>query len=275
MIMSAEPKVGDVFRPENVIGIVFEEVTVDSVGNTVDGPRGRVEGAIVARELHLDGANSDKTFAPGYGEFFTSSDGDVEALALAVPTDALDGPPPPELDFLSTSAWGILENARLGDWEAATATVGRMNGAWSALQASNPPSRIAARMRDAISALTRAVRAERVGDASQAAIDVAQSALDLELRYRPSTEIDIERFHLWSQQLRVHAAAKDVAGVTGAVAVLEWIRDRIVHTLDAAGRQEIDAGLRDLRGATDAKNLPAAADHAARVAARLRNLAGQ
>jgi hypothetical protein len=56
------------------------------------------------------------------------------------------------------------------------------------------------------------------------------------------------------------------------VAVLEWIRDRIANTLDAAGRGEIDARLRALRAATDARNLPAAADHAARLGARLRAL---
>jgi hypothetical protein len=274
MIMPADPGVGDVFRAENVIGVVFEEVTVDSVGNTVDGPRGPIEGAIVAQELHLDGATSNKTFAPGYGEFYTASDGEVEALALAVPTDALGGPPPPDLEFLSTSAWGILENARLGDWDAATATLTRMTKAWSTVRASNQPPRIEHRMGDAISALTGALRAERVRDTSQAAIDVAQSALDLELRYRPPAEIDAERFHLWSQQLRVDAAARDLAGVTGDVAVLEWIRDRIAHTLDAKGRAEIDTRLRDLRAATDARNLAAAGDHAARLAARLRTLAG-
>ncbi|MEO8290687.1 MAG: hypothetical protein ABI649_06790 [Gaiellaceae bacterium] len=58
--------------------------------------------------------------------------------------------------------------------------------------------------------------------------------------------------------------------MTGAVAVLEWIRDRIIHTLPAAGRSEINSRLRDLRTATDARNLPAAADHAARLGARLR-----
>jgi hypothetical protein len=67
-------------------------------------------------------------------------------------------------------------------------------------------------------------------------------------------------------------AAKDLAGVTGDVAVLEWVRDRIARTLDAAGRSEIDSGLRELRAATDARNLPAAADHAARLGAQLRGL---
>ena len=36
----------------------------------------------------MDGTTEDKTFAPGYGEFYTAGGGDVEALALAVPTDA-------------------------------------------------------------------------------------------------------------------------------------------------------------------------------------------
>jgi hypothetical protein len=56
MIMPAQPAVGAVFRPENVPGIVFEEVRVKEVGKTVAGPRGPVSGAIVTDELHLDGA---------------------------------------------------------------------------------------------------------------------------------------------------------------------------------------------------------------------------
>ena len=41
MIMPAKPKLGDVFRVENVIGIVFEELTVAKVDQTVQGPHGR------------------------------------------------------------------------------------------------------------------------------------------------------------------------------------------------------------------------------------------
>ena len=98
--------------------------------------------------------------------------------------------------------------------------------------------------------------------------------LDLELRHRPPAEIDVERFNLWTQQLMVQAAAEDLAGVTGAVAVLEWIRDRVAHTLSPAGRREIDSRLGALRVASDAKNLTAAADHAARLGARMRALSG-
>jgi hypothetical protein len=99
-------------------------------------------------------------------------------------------------------------------------------------------------------------------------VDVAQSALDLELRYRPAAQVDADRFVLHTQQLRVDAAAQDLDGVTGEVAVLEWIRDR----LSAPGRRAVDAGLRALRAAADARNLGAAADHAARLAARVRAL---
>ena len=38
MIMPADPQVGDVYRPENIPGFVFEEVTVKAVDQTLDGP---------------------------------------------------------------------------------------------------------------------------------------------------------------------------------------------------------------------------------------------
>ena len=56
LIMPAAPKTGDVYRPENIAGLVFEEVTVKAVGQTVDGPGGPVSDAIVVEELHDDGS---------------------------------------------------------------------------------------------------------------------------------------------------------------------------------------------------------------------------
>ena len=88
MIMPADPQVGDVYRPENIPGLVFEEVVVKAVDERLDGPFGPIEGGLLVEELHMDGTREDKCFAPGYGEFYTASDSDVEALALAVPTDA-------------------------------------------------------------------------------------------------------------------------------------------------------------------------------------------
>ncbi len=59
MIMPTSPKVGDVYRPENACGVVFEEVTVKAVGVAVSGPRGKVTGAIVVEELHMDAREED------------------------------------------------------------------------------------------------------------------------------------------------------------------------------------------------------------------------
>jgi hypothetical protein len=264
MIMPAKPKLGDVYRTENAPPVVFEEVTVKEVGKTVAGPTGPVEGAMVARELHSDGTTEDKIFAPGYGEFRTSGGGDLEALALAVPTNARPGSPPPELHALATDANAILEFARLEEWESVSTTLAHMNSAWRTLRTTNQPHMVATRMDAALAALTKAAGKRKLHKrVAQAAIDVAQSALDHELRYRPQVEIDKARFRLWTQQLRVDAAAKDAAGVAGDVAVLEWLRDRF------AG-QHLDVALRALRVASDAGKLRAAADHAARLAALLR-----
>jgi hypothetical protein len=275
MIMPAHPKVGGVYRTENVPGVVFEEVTIKSVGQTVAGPHGPVRGAIVAEELHSDGTHEDKLFAPGYGEFRTSGGGDLEAMALAVPVDALPGLLPVELKSLETGAIGTLELVRTGEWEDAARTVEHMNADWQSARAKPQPPMVASRLSDVLAALTRAVHAHKPRRAEQSAADVAQSVLDLELRFRAPADVDVERFRLWTEQLRIDAAAKDLAGVIGSVAVLEWIRDRIANNrLGPAGHADIDARLRALRSAADAKNLPAAADHAARLAARLRALAG-
>jgi hypothetical protein len=270
MIMPANPKVGAVYRTENAPGIVFEEVTVKSVSETVQGPSGPVSGAMIASELHSDGTSEDKIFAPGYGEFRTAGGGDLEALAEAGPADAGQGPMPTELASMAAMAGGVLEAARLNEWKAASVSVGHMKAAWTSLQDQPQPPMIAARLSSTLDALSTAVADHSAPRAEQEALDLSQSVLDLQLRYRPAAEIDAARFYLWTQQIRVHAAAQDPNGVTGDVAVLEWIRDRFIQTLQPSPRAEMDARLAALRSAADARNLPAAADHAARLGARLR-----
>ncbi len=128
MIMPADPQVGDTFRTENIPGVVFEEVTVKTVDKTVSGPPGPVRGAMVGQELHDDGMKSDKIFAPGYGEFFTSDQDGVEAMALAVPTDALDGPTPASLNtLLGADPFDAVQSK---DWKRASASVDALRGAW-------------------------------------------------------------------------------------------------------------------------------------------------
>jgi hypothetical protein len=272
MIMAADPKVGQVFRPEDIPGIVFEEVTIKEVGKTVDGPFGKVEGAIVAEELHLDGSTSEKIFAPGYGEFYSAHEGDEEALSFAVPTDGESTPEPVELAKLITATWGLVESARLEEWEAVDATLERINDNWATLSAGAPPARVADTLDAALVALTEAAATQDPGQVNSAAADVAQSALDLELRYRPVAIVDIGRFHLHAQQLRIDAAAADPHGVSSEVATLEWIRDRITGTLTVDELQQVDEKLSQLRTAVNTGNLGGAADQAARLANLVRTL---
>lgn len=271
MIMPANPKVGDVFRPENILGIVFEEVVVKDVGATVQtagGPRGN---AVIAEELHLDRTVSQKTFAPGYGEFSTGKGLDLEQLAVAVPADVLAGPPPAELEALTTSASGMLGSVRAEDWRGAAATLRRMNRDWDVLRAQKQPAMVAKGITKSLATLGRALNAKKAGRAAQASIDIGLLVLDLRLRHRPPAEIDRARFELWTQQALVHAASRDAAGVRGDVATLEWIRDRIAGTLEPTELAELDSRLRAVRTAVDEGRLAAAADHAIRVGQRLRS----
>jgi hypothetical protein len=288
MIMPCDPQVGDVYRPENIPGSVFEEVTVKSINETMHGPRGHVNGAIIVEELHMDGTYEDKIFAPGYGEFLVCVEGELEAVALAVPTDALPGPTPVELETLSTGAADIFEAARYEDWNRASQSVDTMIAAWDAYQAGDVPGMLDARMSGAIVVLVAAVDARQPAEARQAAIDVARTCLDLQLQYRPPVEIDRARFDLWVCQLIIDVAADDPAAVAGDAATLKWIWDRITYPPDSSdlghsdtqpGRNgklssgwcdssdisRIDTQLDDLRAAADAGDLAAASDYAAKL----------
>jgi hypothetical protein len=265
MIMPANPKVEDVYRTENNPGIAFEEVTVKSTDKTLDGPLGPIDGGLVAEELHMDGNTEDKLFAPGYGEFYTAGGGDVEALALAVPTDAASGPPPAELGDLYSGALDVFDAAQSKDWNAASSTVEKMIAAWETYEAGGVPKMIEPRMTDALAALARAVDARGAAQAQQAAIDAAQWSLDLQLRYRPPAEIDLARFDLWAAQLTLDASAGDAGAIGGDVFTIGYIRDRILDKLDGADVTRVNSALEKLQTAVSDEDLAAATDAAERL----------
>ncbi len=262
MIMPADPRVGDVNRPENIPGLVFEEVAVKTVDKTVGGPQGPTQGAMVGRELHDDGTYSDKVFAPGYGEFYSAHEGDVEALALAVPTDALSEPPPPELQSLSSGARDAFEATLSEDWKAATANGDELNRIWDGYRAAELPPRLIPPMQRALDQLGAAIHDRDRTRAGTAAIDVAQATLDIDLRYRPVTEIDLARFELWARQALVDAEADDLAGVAGDLATLEWVRDRFHQMLEPTDLTRIDTHLHTLRDTVVDEDMSAAAEEA-------------
>ncbi|MGH9289702.1 MAG: hypothetical protein ACRD0V_15660 [Acidimicrobiales bacterium] len=269
MIMPADPVVGQAYRPENIPELVFEEVVVKTLDLTVDGPRGPVAGAMVGTENHLlEGNYEDKTFAPGYGEFTSGVGANLEALALAVPTDAQSGGVPAELETVSQGAREIFAAAESGDWGAATQALETMTGAWDTHRATGAvPPLLDVQMGQALDALRGSALMPAVDDrnpegARNAALDVEMAALDLELQYRPPTEIDLGRFNVWANQLAVDSASEeaDAGQIAGDVASLEWVWDRIAHSLGQADVEEIETQLDGLRTAADDEDTDAAAE---------------
>jgi hypothetical protein len=259
MLMPADPSPGQVYRPENIPELVFEQVTVKSTGQMVPGPRGPVDGALVVSELHLDGKTEAKTFAPGYGEFSAGGGGDLETVALAVPVDAAGGAPPAELATLAADARSSFDAAGAAHWADAASTVDAMAAAWQRLDGTDPPRLLARQLTGTLAALAAAVDARDPARARQAALRAEQAALDLELRHRPPAEVDLARLDLWARQLQVDATAEDAGAVAGDVATMEVHWERLGHTAAPAAGERVTAALRSLRGAADEEKLESAA----------------
>ncbi len=264
MIMPGHPHVGDVYRAENIPGLVFEQVTVKQVGVTVNGPLGPISGAMVGQELHMDEVRlENKFFAPGYGELFSGSGSTFEANALAVPADGLSQPIPAELDAISTGGVDVLNAISSGDWSGASTVLGAIDAAWNTFRTQAIPKRLAAQTDGAIQALAHAVGARDRRGASHDAVDLVLAGLDMQLRYRPPAEVNVARFDAWTRQLQVDAMAGDHSAVAGDVTTLGWIRDRIA--LDNAGAGIIDDELRSLEAQAESGEFSAASAAAVRL----------
>jgi hypothetical protein len=272
MIMPADPQVGDVYRTENAPGFVFEEVTVRSTDETLDGPLGPIRGGMLADELHSDGKTEQKVFAPGYGEFYTAGGGDVEALALAVRTDAATEPLPAELTTMSSGALEVFDMAGSGDWAAASASVREMEAAWQTYQAGDVPRLIEPRMNRALQVLARAVRGRYTAEARNAAIQAARSSFDLQLPYRSGAEVDLARMDLWAAQLLVDEAAGDADAVGADAFALDYVRDRIRQAVDARDLVRINTEMGAIQVTVVDGELGAAAAAAERLRVTLADL---
>src|SRR5262249_16753293 len=142
-------------------------------------------------------------------------------------------------------------------------TLLRIRVAWRTLRRAGQPPLIAASLDRTLVLLTDAVRRRASLRTFDLALDLQQSALDLELRYRPRGAVDRARLALWCQRLRADARAKDPAAVSGDAATIAWIRDRVALNPDQL--RPLDTELGRLEAAADGRRTEAAADHAARL----------
>jgi hypothetical protein len=256
LIMPAHPRVGDVYRPENVPEVVFEEVRVDKVDMNVLGPSGNVSGAMEVNELHMDGTQEGKIFAPGYGEFSTGGPaGDLEAVSLASPTDKKADSAPAEFGALSAAARGVVQAAADSDAEHAKQAATTLDRAWTAtLTKGIPPQLVSQTTRD-MGEFTSTIDVRDWKAAQSAALRVAQNELDLRLLYQRVIDVDLGRMALWANQLPIDVAGDDSGAVLADVAALERIWERSRHRVQSPG--PVDTALQELRRAADRQDLQA------------------
>jgi hypothetical protein len=274
MIMPADPEVGDVNRAENLPGNSFEEVQVTKVDQTFHGPSGPVSGGIVAREIHQDAPPSNKLFAPGYGEFLSRDGHDIEAMALASPTDSLSGGVPHELATISKGADRIYASrlSTPGQWTDARHTAQGMLDAWSAFRRGDVPPRLVKPTQDALENLIVQVASHDPSKARMASIGAAYASNDLQLRYRSVTAIDAVRFDLWVRRALLDASAGSLGGVRSDVVTLEWIRDRIAQTFDPVTLVRLDTAVAAMDTAVADGDLQTAAAQARELDTLVRSL---
>jgi hypothetical protein len=229
MIMPAHPRVGDVYRPENIPGFVFEEVTVMQTDMTVDGPTGPVHGAIRVQERLMDGSLEDKIFAPGYGEFQASvpASDELVTVAVATPTDDADQRAPRSLDTLSDAAAKLFDEGAVRNWTRLSALAADAHRAWAHLSGTGVPPLLATQTDDALDALDAALASRSLTDVRQAAIALEFATLDIEMRYEDLDEIDGDRLDVWLEQLRLHVHTRDRAGEASDRVILATIHDRL------------------------------------------------
>ena len=250
MIMPAKPAVGDVYRPENAPEVVFEEVRVEKVNQTVPGPSGNISGAIEVSELHMDGKREGKIFAPGYGEFSTGSEaGDLEAVSLASPTDRRQGAAPAEFGALSKAVSEVYDAAAADDVERVNQAAQALGAAWEAVRVKGIPPRMDSQMRVDIDALSSAAGGQDWEALHSAALRVAQNDLDLRLLYEPVVDVDLARLQLWTRQLPIDVADGDLGLVLANVAALERVWERTKHSIEPTA--PMDAALQELQKASD------------------------
>lgn len=255
MVMPAIPQNGVVFRSKNGRGNIFEETTIQTVGQPATAPVGPVVDAVNASTLLYSGQRVPKTYVANYGEVTRGAGRNFVSMAVSVPTDRLSAPVPPELLAISGGALQIVLSAQINDWATATAVLDNLNGNWASFKATQTaPIMLDAQMSSALSSVTGwslapALAARDLMGVSQGALDVALAAIDLQLRYIPTIEADTARVKLLIRQMSLDAYAQNEYAVKGDRAAI----DATMKRLDDSARAKLQPVIDETNKAKDWK----------------------
>jgi hypothetical protein len=169
---------------------------------------------------------------------------------------------PEELLDISTGADQVFESRLVTakEWARAKAIALDMLEDWVEFRASPVPPRLVEPTDVALRNLVARIASRNRAETYTASIAAAYASNDLQLRYKPVTDVDTVRFDLWARRALVDATNASLDGVRSDLVTLEWIRDRIAHTIDPVTLTRIDTLLRDLGTAVVDEDLTAAAE---------------
>ena len=195
-----------------------------------------------------------------------------------MPVDAVQGGVPAELTAIYDSSLAIVDAAAAEDWDTVAA---RPTPKWSrrgtpTWRSHDVPPRLTDQMARALDALAGdglvpAADDHNVEGTQNAGLDTAMAAVDLQLQFAPTTEIDRTRFEVWARQLVADANRVEASPgfVAADVTTLEWVLPRVSPTLDDALRADLEAQLAELRVAADEEDLAAVAELAPQLVATI------
>ncbi len=224
------------------------------------GPFGPIDAVLLVEEHHADGALEEKAFAPDYGEFYTAADAEVEALAMAVPTDAAAGEMPDALSNAMTLSASAVQASLDEDLSEVERLARELESAVSDLAESEIPALLGPLLDDAVATLAGAAAEGDATGSAAAAIETARLVGDLTLRYLSIPEVDLGRIGVWGAQLVVDAGAEDMEAVQADAFALTYTRERVVGEVDGEVLTALNVALEELQGAVDDEDFEAIAD---------------
>lgn len=228
MLMPADPQVGDVFHPENIPGLVYEEDRVVSTTETIEGPQGPIEGVLEVREELMDGTVEQKFWAPGYGEFRALTPGveDV-SIVFALPNDIQPDPAPEALINLQRRATDVFDLASNGDTDAVGTTTLEMFNDWRAYAASERSVVVdgfVSAVDDGLARLADAAVERDADAAAAAAIDLELAVLDIVATHDGPP--DDERIDALRRRRSIELGERDRTAAANTKALIAALRNR-------------------------------------------------
>jgi len=133
---------------------------------------------------------------------------------------------------------------------------------WLVFRSGDVPPRLVKPTNVALRGLIADIAARQRSNAHLASVDAAYASNDLQLRYQSVTKTDTMRFELWTRRALLDATRGSLGGVRSDVVTLEWIRDRIAHTIGPVKLTRIDTLVGELGVAVVDEDLAAAAQTA-------------